>query len=269
MSELRKSLRRLYWRLEDIIDPETVDSHRVYADVVHGAINPGSAWLEVGCGHEIFVPWARPAATLLEKCKLVVGIDYDFESLTKNKTIHNRVVGDLLNLPCRDQAFDHITANMVMEHVSDPVKALKSIERLLKPGGIFIFHTPNYRHYWTFLASLVPQKLKNKMIEFVEERTEDDVFPTFYRLNTVSSIAEAASLAGFRIRELHKVSSSSSGTIFILGPFVVFPLLYRRLTRWKVLENFRDNFIVVLEKPAPQQTETQSVPAAVAHSSVL
>jgi ubiquinone/menaquinone biosynthesis C-methylase UbiE len=218
--------------------------------VVRDAIKPGSSWLEVGCGHDVFVPWVRSAADLVEKCDLVVGIDYDLESLSKNQLIANRVVGDLLNLPCREKTFDHITANMVMEHVADPVRALQSIDRLLKPGGIFIFHTPNYWHYWTLLASLVPQKLKNKLIEFVEQRSEDDVFPTFYRLNTVSSITDCARKAGFRISALHKVSSSSSGTIFILGPLVVFQLLYRKLTRWKLLENFRDNFIVILEKSA-------------------
>jgi ubiquinone/menaquinone biosynthesis C-methylase UbiE len=249
MSQSRKFLRQLYWKLEDLIDPGVVDAHRVYADVVRASTKPGSSWLEVGCGHDIFVPWAGSAADLVEKCKLVVGIDYDLESLNKNELIHNRVVGDLLHLPCRDLTFDQVTANMVMEHVADPVIALKSINRLLKPGGTFIFHTPNYWHYWTFLASLVPQGLKNKLIELAEERSEDDVFPTFYRFNTVANITDAAHKAGFRIRELHKVSSSSSGMIFILGPLIVVHLLLRRLTRWKQLENFRDNFIVVLEKP--------------------
>jgi ubiquinone/menaquinone biosynthesis C-methylase UbiE len=260
MPELRGWLRKVYWRLEDIIDPNAVDAHRFYAEVVRGAIKPGSAWLEVGCGHDIFVPWAGSAAGLVEKCKLVVGVDYDLDSLKKNEIIENRVVGDLLNLPCQDETFDHVTANMVMEHVADPVQALRSIDRLLKPGGVFIFHTPNYWHYWTFLPSLVPQKLKNALIEFVEERTEDDVFPTFYRLNTVSSIMETAHKAGFTIRELHKVSASSSGSIFVLGPLIVLHLLFRRLTRWKVLENFRDNFVVVLQKSAAS-TENQKASA--------
>jgi ubiquinone/menaquinone biosynthesis C-methylase UbiE len=250
MPELRKFLRHLYWRLEDVLDPDTIDSHRVYAELVRDVIQPDSAWLEVGCGHDVFVPWVRSAVDLTEKCSFVVGIDYDFDSLRKNHLIQNRVVGDLLALPCCDRTFDHITANMVMEHVADPVKALQSIDRLLKPDGVFIFHTPNYWHYWTFFNSLVPQKLKNKLIEFVEQRSEDDVFPTFYRLNTVKSITRAANKAGLRIRHLHRVSSSSSGAIFLLGPLIVFHLLFRRLTRWKLLENFRDNFIVVLEKPA-------------------
>jgi len=250
MPRFRDWLRNVYWRLEDIIDPDLVDAHRFYADVVRGAIKPGAVWLEVGCGHDIFVPWAGvgSGADLVDKCKLVVGIDYDHASLKKNEIIDNLVVGDLLNLPCQKETFDHVTANMVMEHVADPVQALKSIDRLLKPGGVFIFHTPNYWHYWTFLPSLIPQKIKNKLIEFVEERAEDDVFPTFYRINTVSSVEEVARNVGFKIRALHRVSASSSGSIFVLGPLIVFHLLFRRLTRLKALENFRDNLVVVLEK---------------------
>ena len=265
MPELRRLLRKVYWKLERLIDPSPADAHRFYSEVVRGKIQPNSAWLDVGCGHDIFVPWVPSAADLVKKCKLVVGIDYDLDSLRNHQSIQNRVVADLVNLPCRDESFDHVTANMVMEHVADPVSALTSIVRLLKPGGIFIFHTPNYWNYWTFLPTLVPQKLKNKLIEFVEERTEDDVFPTFYRLNTVSSVTEAAQKAGFAVREVHKISASSSGAILVLGPFIVLHLLFRRLTRWKLLENFRDNFVVVLEKPLSKESDAKSprVPATV------
>jgi hypothetical protein len=75
------------------------------------------------------------------------------------------------------------------------------------------------------------------------------VFPAFYTLNSVSSITQAAKKAGLRVREFHKLRTSSTGTIMMLGPFVIFDLLLRRLTRWKRLENFRGNFVVVLEKP--------------------
>jgi len=257
MLALRQFLRTIYWKLERIIDPEPADAHRFYADVVRRKIQPESAWLEVGCGHDVFVPWVPSAADIVQNCKLVVGIDYDLESLKNNKLIKYRVVGDLLNLPCCDEVFDYITANMVMEHVADPVQALKSIERLLKPGGTFICHTPNYWHYWTFLPSLVPQKIKTKLIEFVEGRTEEDIFPTFYRFNTVRKIRETTEKAGLKIRELHKIPASSSAAILVLGPLIVFHLLFRRLSRWKLLENFRDNFVVVLEKSGVPREQTR------------
>ena len=93
------------------------------------------------------------------------------------------------------------------------------------------------------------QKLKDKLIEIVEQRKEEDVFRTFYRLNTVKGITRAAHGAGLRVRECHRLSTSSTGTIVLLGPLVVFDLLLRRMTRWKRLANLRANLVVVLEKP--------------------
>jgi len=245
----RNSLCQAYWRLEKVIDPGVVNSQQNYADLVRSWIDSDSEWLDMGCGHDVFAPWLPSAANVVAKSKLVVGLDYDLESLKKHNLIRNRVRGDVMNPPCRDGAFNRITANMVMEHVADPILALTQVRRLLKPSGVFIFHTPNYWHYAAFFASLIPQRLKNKIIQFTEGRREDDVFPTFYRLNTVKDITEAARKAGFKILEFHKLSCSSSSTIFVLGPLVVVDLMLRRLTRWKPLESFRANFIVVLQKP--------------------
>jgi ubiquinone/menaquinone biosynthesis C-methylase UbiE len=235
--------------LEKIIDPGVVNSQYVYSNLVRSWIDSDSVWLDVGCGHDVFAPWLPSPASLVNKTKFVVGLDYDFNSLQKHNLIQNRIAGDLMNLPCRGNTFNRITANMVMEHVSDPVNALKNVERLLQRGGVFIFHTPNYWHYAAFVAFLIPQRLKNKIIEMTEGREEDDVFPTFYRFNTVRDITQATNSAGLKIREFHKVSCSSASTILFLGPLVILDLLLRRLTRWKSMEDFRANFVVVLEKP--------------------
>jgi ubiquinone/menaquinone biosynthesis C-methylase UbiE len=221
----------------------------VYASVLREFYPARPSWLDVGCGHEIFGDWLPSGSDLVQRSQMIVGLDYDLGSLKANQLITNRIVGDICALPCREGSFDLITANMVMEHVADPVKALSGIERLLKPNGLFIFHTPNYWHYSAFIPSLVPQGLKNNLVEFAEGREENDVFPTFYRFNDVVAIERTARDAGLAIRKFDKLSCSWSGAIMLLGPFVVFELLFRRLTRWKRLENFRANFVVVLQKP--------------------
>jgi ubiquinone/menaquinone biosynthesis C-methylase UbiE len=40
-------------------------------------------------------------------------------------------------LPFPDRSFDAAFANHVIEHLSDPVRALKEVRRVLKPGGVF------------------------------------------------------------------------------------------------------------------------------------
>lgn len=46
-------------------------------------------------------------------------------------------------LPYQDKAFDAVVCVDVLEHVSDLRKVLSEVERVLKPGGIFLFDTIN------------------------------------------------------------------------------------------------------------------------------
>jgi len=39
--------------------------------------------------------------------------------------------------------FDYVTMDQVIEHISDPLNALKGVARILKPGGVAILSTPN------------------------------------------------------------------------------------------------------------------------------
>lgn len=44
-----------------------------------------------------------------------------------------------------DNAFDAVTAWAVVEHLHDPMAALRAIQKLLKPGGTLVFLVPNFR----------------------------------------------------------------------------------------------------------------------------
>ena len=105
-------------------------------------------------------------------------------------------------LPFRNSSFDIITANMVMEHVQDPEAFLREVKRVLRPHGMFLFHTPNYHYYGIRVASLIPDGLKQKIIWILEKRHAEDVFPTFYRINTLRDIQIMASNTGFAVERL-------------------------------------------------------------------
>ncbi len=47
------------------------------------------------------------------------------------------------SLPYADEAFDAVVCVDVLEHVSDLFRVLAEIERVLKPGGVFLFDTIN------------------------------------------------------------------------------------------------------------------------------
>ena len=51
--------------------------------------------------------------------------------------------GDIFNLPLADNSVDIILSSEVVEHLPDPVPALKEMARVLKPGGYAMVTTPN------------------------------------------------------------------------------------------------------------------------------
>ena len=49
---------------------------------------------------------------------------------------------DLQNIPFSDETFDIVICNHMLEHVDDPVAALRELRRVLKPGARLICQTP-------------------------------------------------------------------------------------------------------------------------------
>ncbi len=54
--------------------------------------------------------------------------------------------GDIFNLPLADNSVDIILSSEVVEHLPDPMPALKEMARILKPGGYAMVTTPNPRN---------------------------------------------------------------------------------------------------------------------------
>lgn len=77
----------------------------------------------------------------------VTGVDIDsdvLESVQKNlgiKTLHFDVQSD--NWPVQPDFFDVVVAGELLEHVYFPEEIVKKINRVLKPGGLFIGSVPN------------------------------------------------------------------------------------------------------------------------------
>lgn len=52
------------------------------------------------------------------------------------------VKADICNLPFKDNSFDVIFCNHVLEHIEDDAKAMRELYRVLKPNGLGIFQIP-------------------------------------------------------------------------------------------------------------------------------
>lgn len=252
MSILRRALFQFYNGAAAVLAPGLRNAQFAYFELLKARLSSHTLWLDIGCGRRLFPDWMPRAeeeeAALKARLNTTFGIDADVLSLRDNQFVQHRFVGDCCSLPFADASFDLLTANMVVEHVAQPRALLSEVYRVLKPNGIFLFHTPNALSYATLMARLVPEALKVRLIGFLENRKAEDVFLTFYRLNAPRRILELARNTGLNVMELNRVESSAQS--IMLGPVVIFELLWIRLLRLSALRNLRSNLIVVLHKNA-------------------
>jgi ubiquinone/menaquinone biosynthesis C-methylase UbiE len=249
-SRYKQGCYTFYNGLRDLIIPGLNNSQYEYKDLLTHYVRSETRWLDLGCGHEFFPTWMTQGKEigkdLVSKCRQIVGIDCDIPSVKNNLFIRQLVIGDGGHLPFQSESFNLVTANMVMEHIEYPDLVLREIGRVLEPGGIFLFHTPNYLNYMTILAASLPNKFKLQLIGLLEGRKECDIFPTFYRFNTPKGIAAYSSKQGFEVKNM--IMTKSSAETIMLGPVVVLELMITKVCEWPLLKNFRSIIIGVLKK---------------------
>lgn len=93
--------------------------------------------------------------------------------------------GDLTQLPLPDASFDIVTLKHTLEHVQHPMRGLKEIARVLRPGGVAFLIVPDAAYYKIIL---MPRRGRS----FRPNRRGWQHHVYFYERN----LAEAARLAG-------------------------------------------------------------------------
>jgi SAM-dependent methyltransferase len=247
---------RFYWKVQKLIVPGLRNSQYLYYETLRGLLTRNTRWLEVGCGHQFFPPWMKvDERELVSSVAFSAGLEFDLASLKQHETLPYGVLADIHKVPFRDESFTLVTANMVVEHLENPQAALAEIHRILTPGGMFVFHTTNYWNLLVWIASLIPQSLKNRVVEFLESRKEEDIYPTYYRINTAPAVRRHARESGFEVMDFQLVNSSAE--TIRLPPVVVFELLLIRLFETALFAKCRSNIVTVLRKsvlkPAAEQ----------------
>ena len=189
-----------------------------FAQSLRRYVRPGCRWLDVGCGHTLLPDWAMPMdeqQRLVGSAALMVGVDMD-EGIVNHPLLPYRIMAVGGMLPFKNGTFDLVTANMVVEHVGDPSSFLSDISRVLRPGGRFLFITPNRLNPYILVARMVPDRIKRKIVWYLEGRQEEDIFPTHYRLNDVGAIRRLASQTEFETEDLTFIGMP--GLLERLGP---------------------------------------------------
>lgn len=80
-----------------------------------------------------------PEQAFYKRFKKMTNLDYTTTDL--NSPLAD-VKADICNLPFKENEFDIILCNHVLEHIPDDTKAMQELYRVLKPGGMGIFQIP-------------------------------------------------------------------------------------------------------------------------------
>ncbi len=106
----------------------------------HDSVWPeGSRILEAGCGVGAQTRVIAPK----NPTSAFTSVDISPESVSKAEQLMrslnvdnvNFMQGDIFDLPFENECFDHVFVCFVLEHLHDPVRALKELKRVLKPQG--------------------------------------------------------------------------------------------------------------------------------------
>ena len=111
-------------------------------------LQPGLSLLDVGCGPgTITLDLARHVAP-----GAVVGVDTSEAVLDIARTAAEQAgepavtfqVADAMALPFDDDTFDVVHAHQVLQHLTDPVAALRELRRVTRPGGVVAVRDADY-----------------------------------------------------------------------------------------------------------------------------
>ncbi len=112
-------------------------------------LRAGQDLLDVGCGPgNITLDLAARVAP-----GRVVGIDAALDVIETASEASDRpeqvtfAVGDVYALDAADASFDVVHAHQVLQHLTDPVAALREMRRVLRPGGVVAVRDSDYASF--------------------------------------------------------------------------------------------------------------------------
>ncbi len=194
MSLTERLDRSFYPAVQDNWD-DTLLRQRVLA-----LLRPEHSLLDLGAGAGIVtqMDFRGFAAT-------ICGVDPD-PRVTSNPFLSEGRVGLGNAIPYGDNSFDLVVADNVLEHLEYPVTVFAEVARVLKPGGHFVFKTPNRWHYMPLISQSTPTWF-HQMYNRMRGRSGDDTFPTFYRANSPADVTAIAHRAGLEVTALELIES--------------------------------------------------------------
>jgi SAM-dependent methyltransferase len=151
--------------------------------------------------------------------------------------------------------YDAVVANYVFEHLPSPLSTAAEAYRVLRPGGLFIFRTPNLLHYVSMVSWLSPHWFHTTVANRLRRLPPGahDPYPTLYRMNRTRTIMNIMRRVGFEKVEMFTIEKEPSYGMSSRCLFLLFMAYERCVNRTPLGAPFRANILGVFAKPPTGQ----------------
>ena len=161
--------------------------------------------------------------------RIAINLSYDYLRKKSKAKIYKDL--NYENLPYENNFFDAIVCLDVIEHIINPFHLLAEIKRVLKPQGVLILTTPNFRKIKNILYLLIIGK--------------------FPKTSTDISFWDGGHLHYFTFKDIkwllecHGFSIVSKGYIFTKEKYVIFKFFLEKLLPKNLFSEFIASGILV------------------------
>ena len=215
--------------------------YRKYESKIESILKDSDTVLDAGCGRA--APILRK---FVGKARTLIGVD--LEDPLGNTGEIKYIKSDISSIDIPANSVDVVISRAVLEHVLDPDSVFREINRILKPGGSFIFLIPNLGDYVSIVSRIIPNRFHKYIVSKTEGRKMDDVFPAYYKANTYSLIKKLSINNGFITEEFLYLGQYPSMFMFNSFLFILATLYEKIISRFEFLGFLRGWLLVQLKK---------------------
>lgn len=236
---------------------KTSDRRRVFVRLIRNELNSRPRpvrVLDIGCGTGISNdPLSGPQflQVIRRATDELFGVEPDRSVEPDHQLFDHFQHATMESAELPENHFDVAFSFLVMEHVEDPAAFMKHVYRCLKPGGVYLFLTPNGRHYFTRIAKAMHLLKVDEWVlrRIARSQVENYHYPVRYRFNSERQIRESCEAAGFATPQFAYLEDIGPKPYFP-GPTVVLFHLLALKRQWVHSKRALLDLICRVQKPA-------------------